>query len=297
MFLIENIKDFPKEIVVPEIEEEIQRDIKGFVSFAENMQGIKQLFELFEFNLKQMEQYCAMFYSDMLIKKDGKRASFIEVNALLINIISAGKTLTEAMETFLKTELGEEKAVEFKNSCLSKKYDEVFAYRFLLYLRNFAQHGNLPVSKKLNGRFCFDLAQILSTEHIKVGPAIKKSMESIYQEIVETYKGEPCIAFTATLDSYTLTVTEIYYCFWKTIEEDVQAISSHIQQILADFPELIYRGEEMLDGVVIYDIEEDGMMHFFWAEDNLWNAYVDCKKQAKNAMLYFKKEHMELDLQ
>lgn len=292
-FLTKNIADFPDEIVLPDIDEAAKESLKAVVSFSEALQNIQQLFELFLFKLDQLDNFCAMYYNDVILRKtDGSPASLIEVNALLINVISAGKTLVEGLANFLEIEISEDRARDFKTACISKKYDEVFSYRFLYYLRNFAQHGHLPVSRNPVGRFCFDLAQILRAKHIKASSSVKDSMERVYNEIIEKFEMEPRIAFTMTLDSYTLTVVEIYYNFLKEIEADARVHHEQLQTIFRQHPEWICRDGGPLNNMVIFDVEES-MIHVLSAEGSFWNLFVEFKKQAKEKVSFFRKQHTE----
>lgn len=293
IIMIENISDLPNEIEIPEMDENIRFYLKKFVSFSEALQNVHQCFEIFIFNLDQIDRYCTMYYNDEVIKKsDGNVIGFIEINALFINVISAGKTLVDRIENFFKTEVEEMRSKEFKANYISKKYDEIFSYRFSCFLRNFAQHGNLPVSKKPDGRFCFDLMQILTTSHIKASASIELSMQKVAQEIIEKYKHEPCIAFTYTIDAYSLAVIELYYSFLKEIEKDCNEFYHTVQNILTENPQLIIHEPEMLKGMVVFDIEKD-RLHIFTPHDNFQNMFIDYKKQAKEKVKFFRKIHMK----
>ena len=288
--LVESIPEFPDELMIPEIDEETKLCLKKYLSYSETLQNIHQLFEVYLFNLNQIDDFCTMYYSDEIIRNyDGKEVGFIEINALLINVISAGKTLIEGIEKFIKIEISKERADKFKKEIISKKYDDVFSFRFLNYLRNFAQHGNLPVSKSLEGKFCFDLSQIMATLHIPTSPSIKQSMEQVARDIIEKYKSEPRIDFTYTLDMYTLTVVELYYSFIKEIEEESYAHYNKIQEILIETPELIIQEEGMKD-MVVFELEDD-CLHMFSSKDNFRKMYDHYKKEAKEKVKYFNRIH------
>lgn len=294
MLLTEKYNGLPKEIDIPEIDEETQSVFKRMVAFAEELQGIKQLFDIFIYNLTHMADVFTMYYNDEIIRNDNKNsASFIEVNAYLVNVIGAGKTLTEAIEVFFSEEIGKEAGIEFKRKCLSKKYDECFSYRFLIFLRNYSQHGHLPVSRNLDGRFCFDLSQIMCSRHIKINGAMKKSMDHVYQEMVEKMKTEPLVAFTYTLDTYSLTVVEVYYSFLREIESVVKQHHDEVNTILKEHPEYVCSEFGEWKDVVVFD-EEDGMLHLFFSKDNLWNAYIEYKKYAKEKLKFYQREHTEI---
>lgn len=291
--LVKDIDGFPDFINLSEVVEEKSKFIESYVSFGEHLQDVHQLFKLLEFNLGQLFDYCLMKYDDRLVKTNGEIVDFYNINGLLINIISAAKTLIEALENFYEIELGAERKSEFKRDVLSKKYDEIFSYRFLLFLRNYAQHGHLPISHIYDEEyFCFDIMQILSTQHINPNKAIKESMEKVRDEIIEKYKDMPRIALTYTLDSFIVTVYEIYYIFFQTIEGDVRGIVDRQLQLLNQYPELIYKGDDMLKGYVIYCIGES--LHMYNPSEDLLSTYAEYKEEAKNVYQEYKAKHVEI---
>lgn len=294
-FMREKLEKFFNEIKIPEIDENVKMNLRKAVLYAEELECIHQLFEVFLFNLEQINAFCMMYYGDnVLRKKDGKDVGFVEINALLINIISAGKTLVEGMEKFIKTAIGEQRAAEFKKVYISKKYDDNFSYRFLYSLRNYAQHGYLPVSKTFDGKFCFDLRQIMETQHIGFSQSMKDSMESVIREISEKFNDEPHIAFTYTLDSYTLAVVELYYLFLKEIEKDSGEQHDRVQMILKENPKLILHEPKELEGAAVFDYDaETRNLHLLIIGEGLKNRFVELKKQAKGKLLLYKKNHIE----
>lgn len=292
--LLKNIDDFPDSIQLNNVSEENRKFIEGYVSFGEHLQDIHQLFKLLEFNLGQLFNCCIMKYDDRLVNINGEIVDFFAINGLVINIVSSAKTLLEALESFYETELGEERKIEFKREVLSKRYDENFSYRFLLYMRNFAQHGHLPISRICDeGRFCFDLMQILSAQHIKPNKAIKESMEKVRDEIIERFEDEPRIAITYTLDSFTVVVYEIYYVFLQTIEDDVREIFDRQLCLLDLYPELIYTGDNILNGYVVYQTGESNELHAYNPNESLLNAYTEYKEEAKKVYQKYRTEHVE----
>lgn len=295
MYLVKNIDDFSSGIELPDVPEEVQIFIENYVSFGEHLQDVHQLFKLLGFNLRQLFDYCVMEYRDKFVRVNGEKVDFYYINGLVINIISSAKVLVEALETFYKTELGDERKNIFKREVLSKKYDDVFSYRFLLYLRNFAQHGHLPISYSSDDdRFCFDLTQIVSTQHISANKAMIESMNKVYDQIVEKFNDVPKIAITHTLDIFTLTVYEIYWAFLKSIDADVKDMFDKQLDFLNRYPELIYKGDNALNGEVLYLVDEDKTLHTYNPKDNLFEAFIGYKKEAENVYQEYKAEHVEI---
>lgn len=293
--LKEHVQDFPDVIDIPPVEEEIRDALRKYVAFGEELQCLEQLFEVFAYNLEQLDSYCTMYYDDQIMRKrDRKPATFIEINAHFINVISSGRTLMEATEKILGVLAGEDRKKAFTENCIRKKYDEVFAYRFFYFLRNYAQHGYLPVSRKADGKFCFDLAQILHTEHFHLKASMQKDMEGICGEIEENFNSEPYIAFTVTLDAYALTVVEIYFQFLKEIESDVHGIY-HLQlKIINEYPELGMENHQGWENMILYDVE-DTMIHLYNRKESLWNAFLEYKKYVLQKLKILRENHTEVE--
>lgn len=289
--LKEHVQDFPDVIDIPHVEEEIRNALRKYVAFGEELQCLEQLFEVFAYNLEQLDSYCTMYYDDRIIRnRDRKPATFIEINAHFINVISSGRSLMEATEKIFGVLAGEDRKNAFAENCIHKKYDEVFAYRFFYFLRNYAQHGYLPVSRKADGKFCFDLTQILRTEHFHLKASMQEDLEMISAEIQEKFHSEPYIAFTVTLDAYALAVVEIYFQFLKEIESDVHEIYHRQIEILNQYPELSMGEENM----ILYDVE-DTMIHLYNRKESLWNAFLEYKKYVLQKLKILRENHTEVE--
>ncbi len=125
-------------------------------------------------------------------------ADYISVNSHIINIISAGRTLIESMECYIKnnSDIGDakQKYLDYYHNT----YDSSFAYRFLIRLRDYSQHGHLPVSSTGNNYY-FDLIQISNKPHYNHNKTFETQMKSIIDEILEKYHNTPTISLTETL--------------------------------------------------------------------------------------------------
>ena len=119
-------------------------------------------------------------------------------------------------------------------------------------------------------------------------------MEKVHNEIIDRFGDEPKISVTYTLDSFTVVVHEIYYVFLQTIENDVKEIFHKQLHLLDLYPELIYKGDNALNGYVFYQSDEGSMLHMYNPNENLLAAYSKYKEDAKNAYQKYKKEHVEI---
>ena len=120
-------------------------------------------------------------------------------------------------------------------------------------------------------------------------------MEKVHDEIVERFEDEPQIAITYTLDSFIVVVYEIYYAFLQTIEGDVKKVFDQQLYLLDLFPELIYKGDNALNGYVVYQTGESNVLHVYNLNESLLNTYTEYKEEAKNVYQKYKAEHVEIE--
>ena len=154
-------EDFPEPPFSELMEGELEA-VKQYVELTRHLQELHQLFQIFKFDLDSfLSRYRVtisgeVFRDNVLADSDD---DYIAINAGIISIISAGKTLVESMRTYVRENYGEESKVysTFETFC-SNVYDNAFAYRLLMRLRDYAQHGHLPVNER-KGWYGFDLKQ------------------------------------------------------------------------------------------------------------------------------------------
>ena len=155
-FLIKNINVNMEKIKIPKYSKDEIDIIEKFIEFTRHLQEIDKLFYVFQMNLQDILLHYELYYDDRIIRKidiENEEKDIIIINALVINYISSAKTFTESIEIFLTQNLGKEELNKFKNNCLSKIYDKKFSYRLLIRLRDYAQHGHLPVHMSADKRF------------------------------------------------------------------------------------------------------------------------------------------------
>ena len=138
-----NIQD----IEIPNMNDEEKETIETFIDITRHIQEIEQLFRIFRVNIKILLNFYRLGNNDEISKNydfDLEDTDDYIINFLVINYISSAKTLKESIENFMKQFVGEtnEINIKYNNECLNKLYDDVFAYRLLLRLRDFTQHGH-----------------------------------------------------------------------------------------------------------------------------------------------------------
>lgn len=163
------------------------------------------------------------------------------------------------------------------NLYVSKKYDESFNYRFLINLRDYMQHGYLPVSF-CDGRYSFDPDQILDVPHFNVKNKLKNDLENFIKELEVPDQTNPHIALTFAISSFVVTVTDIYRKFLYYFQRPVSSSYNEIKELIKEKPSIVCNYHKDFEGHIIYDIEEDGF-HAFNSKDNPNNMINDYAKR------------------
>lgn len=195
--MMDTIKVIPRSIIkdydslfVADLTIEERNMICRHIALTRDVIEANQLFESFYFNLLNMRNSFVFNMNDTVIKTEhcpDFDSDFIAINSLVVNLISSAKILTEYLRETADRWLGESKSKEDKykdmyNSYVSKIYDKSFNYRLLINLRNYMQHGYLPVSFQ-EGKYSFDAGQILSTPHFNIKGKFKTDMNNFIAEL------------------------------------------------------------------------------------------------------------------
>jgi len=271
--------------LLPTFNEEEISSILFYIEITRCIQEIYQLFQVFRFNFNNLFHFYTLFNTDKVKRKitfDFNTRDFFAINALTINYISSGKTLIEAIESSLKQNMGEGSELYkiFKAKCLNKKYDDCFSYRLLLRLRDFSQHGHLPVSMDYTGTYCFNLDHILLTPHFNHNSTLKQQMEKFTKELHEEHLKYPKIAFTYSFAEFNLCITEIYVEFLNVIESTLQTSVDKIKSLLFERPDIIHKSLDVFDGAVFYQIDDEKQIHSFNSQDDVITMFLGFKEEA-----------------
>lgn len=107
------------------------------------------LYNLIKLNYQDLKERCD-FYLNQYNENpffDFSRFShqFIDINRIVLNLLSSIRTYLDHNETNLKRNFGKE-SIEFKmfKKLTSECFNNYFSYRFLSKLRNYSQHCGLP---------------------------------------------------------------------------------------------------------------------------------------------------------
>lgn len=281
-------------IKLPELNSEEILCFHHLVEIFRHFIEIDNLFNIVNFNLMNMLHFFTIHNTDRIKRNfifEFETTDHIAINALTNNLLSSGKTLIEAIEIFLNENYKENPEVikSFKAQCLSKKYDSNFQYRLLLRMRDFSQHGHLPIDIDENNRCSFDLDKINTTPHFRHNAKLYEQMQNIINEIKSKMANNPRIAFSLSIAEYKINITEIYSDFLNTIENTIQNAYNNMKELTINKPELIYKSNDSLNGHVIYKIDDNNGLHMFNPKGETMKIFQECKDNVKKAHEYEKK--------
>ena len=227
-------------------------DIIRYIELTDHLQEIYQLYEIYKYNLTQ-------------VKKAIIEPNRTEINATTIALVSVGRNIVESVEVFLKEFTSEEEYNLFKEKIIKKEYDISFIYRFMYVLRNYSQHGHIPVSC-FEGEICFDLYQINKTLHFD--NKLKDEIGDIISQIIERTPDTPQLAFSPSICSYSCSIMLITSKFLEKVKDLLEAYRKKCYDIYKDKPELLIHEDEEINGILFYTIpEEPYALHGFIPDD------------------------------
>lgn len=229
------------------------KEINDFVEYTRYVKEIHQWYEIFDFSLSKLKEVT-----------DGHRGS-IEINAYLINLLAAGKNISENMEICLKLVYGEDSSEfeSFRKDYSSYEYDHNFSYKFLYKLRNFSQHGHIPVSVFGNDAR-FDVRQIYYTQHYRFNEGLKKEVEQ-FMEFVEKHNPDsvdgPYIDLRFTVSSYTVSLYRIYKRFLDVMASAIFDVRKAVLSYVGENKDLINHNKEEYKNLLFYIINDQYPNH------------------------------------
>lgn len=219
-----------------EIDKEDELLFRKYMEASRHFQEIFQLYKMMLFNLEELLEHYDMQFDDRVYSKHGEKVDAIEINALVSNAVSSARTLIESMDVFDKVYIDKEE--NFKKNYISKAYDEDFSYRFIDFIRNYMQHGHVPVS--FDGeKISFQLSEILDTAHTKINATLKKQMKNLEQQLFDYGEMNVQLTVVKMLYKYFLLVHILICEFLKYIKKFFLEITNNINSILDDHPEYV----------------------------------------------------------
>lgn len=243
--------------------EEHKRVFQRYMEFAQHIRELDQLYRMMNFNLENIFEQFTLNFDDRVFTKNGEPVDPIKLNALLGNAISSGRTLIESMEVCDKAYISEEGA--FKRNFISPVYDECPDYRIVDFLRNYMQHGHVPVS--YDGQKIFlNLSEILDVTHMKINAGLNRFLGEAEKQLLSYGAMETRLSCVIFFYKYFLMVYKLYHAFYSYASYDIEKIYEDRQKLLQEHPEYVYAtGGELV--VPVY-LDELGQLHGFLADED-----------------------------
>ena len=254
--------------------------INEYVDISGKIYDLLDFYQILVYNLEAFKKQYDIFYNDEIIRKDGKMATSFEVNAHFISISSSARSVMEIIESTLKKLIDGDR---FKEKYISKKYDESFSYRIMYFIRNYSQHGHLPITEE-EGFYSIDLNVFLTEMDHNIKGKEKKDFEEIRDRIYQ--KGfPPRIACVMTLIQYIADVTEICKEFLLWIKNYFDEIEKKVARIISDIDEgvIYYAVDGNTAHCIMKDLGmkskvEDGITYFTSMYDKFFEYILIGKK-------------------
>lgn len=272
---------------VPSLNRTEQLGISQYVEMVRFLEEIVQLYDIYRMNLQLLRHYYKLNMNDTFEKQFSYNFGVSDrtaINALTANLLSAGKTLINSLDAFVKMMCGEGSDVYSSLRVkMSEEYDTCFSYRFLIRLRDFAQHGHPAVSLRLTEKgsvFCYDLEQIKDTPHFDHNATMKNEYEKLVELIFKECGDNAKVSYTRTTAEFNLSILKIYSAFWDYVNPVVDATINTMEKIITARPDIIHKSSDFLNGMVIYDCIE-GHAQCFSPSEQFSNAFESYKESAK----------------
>ena len=220
--------------------------IDKYININASFLDILTFYKILEYNIKLFKKEFEVSYSDEVICFNHESHIDIEtyINAHFINIISAARILIDSIERDSKYISGND---YFYNKHMTVLYEENFNYRLLYKMRNYAQHGHIPI-KYEDGKCSLDINILLSEPHNDF-KKFKHELDNIRTKM----NGNGNIAFKITVQRYLLLVYEIYFSYLEWLRIYSSEIKKSVDLLI----------ENIEDPVIFYKVDDNGMVHGF----------------------------------
>lgn len=264
-------------IYFPKIPKEHEQLFRRYIEESRHFQEITQLYQLMQFNLAEIFSHYTFHFNDTVAPVTDKKFNILQINALIGNAVSSAHTLIEAMDIFDRVYISEQQF--FKKGYISKTYDEYFSYRFTECIRNYMQHGHIPIS--FDGeKIFFQISEILDVSHFTINKKLKKQLENIKKELINHGVMETRLGVVPVLYEYFLLMHIIILEFFQFIRPYFIEDFCEVKKVLLANPDyLVDICRKKFVGVYL---DEGNMMHGFFLPEN---EEKDIDDQINNAQL------------
>ncbi|MFW7431733.1 hypothetical protein [Vagococcus carniphilus] len=275
---------YPKgdlEVNLAEINMDEREILKDYVEKTRHFIEITELYKIFRVSVNVLREKFVINYSDLIEYKggfitEGELSTYI--NLYTSSFLSTSKTLVDSIETYIEKVMGKDSHRDFRSKSLSKTYDSVFSYRLLNLLRNYSQHGHIPV--EITGRRAsFNIDDILRKPHTSgMNERVKKELSEKRDEILTKFNNNPHLSYSYIIFDINYYILKIYSDFLMFIKKDLLESHRKINKIIT-------RPNVVDNGYVFYDYEDDtGFVHCFNSNDNIMELYTEIKKNVRQKL-------------
>lgn len=124
---------------------EVREDNASLRSFRRGSEAVRSVWLNVQDLLKSIVEYAAFFEKSRALSHDQLGAIAFDIGRRLLNVLSMHRSMLDHSNTSIKRRFGEGSAPWNQwEASLRKEYDELFEYRLLERLRNYAQHVGVP---------------------------------------------------------------------------------------------------------------------------------------------------------
>ncbi len=155
------------------------------------------------------------------------------------------------------------------------------------------QHGYLPVSFR-EGRYSFDVNQILNTPHFDIKGQLETDIEYFIAKYEIPGENIACMSLTLTIADFAVIVTDIYKNFIFNIKKCVQTSQNEVEKLIKAKPSIICDYHEDYKGYIFYDKDEHNRYHAFYYKDNSNKMMSIYEKRASDVYKDEKQAYDEL---
>lgn len=241
---------------------EHEQILRRYLSMSQHICELDELYSMMVFNLENMFEKFSLQFDDRIFAKRGETVDVIQINALLCNAVSAGRTLIESMEKFDEFYISKDKS--FKKNFISKAYDQYSEYKIVDFLRNYMQHGHIPIHYD-EEKIYLDLSEILETTHLKMNTNLKRMLQKAKKDLLEYGVADTRLCCVPLFYKYFLLIHRLYRAFYLYAEYTLMQIGEEKRKLLQDHPEYVRQVDEIAFAPVYQD--ELGQFHGVAVED------------------------------
>ena len=247
-----------------------------YLDMTYHVQELDQLYRMMLYNLEKIFRDYDLLFDDRVYTYNGQEVDVLQLNALIGNAISSARTLIESVEVFDKAYIDSDGT--FKTYYISKAYDKWMAYRMVDFLRNYMQHGHVPISYDGNKIF-LNLTEILDVHHMRINKALRQQYTDVYAQLMEQGAVETRLACVFPLYQYFLLVHKLYLDFWRYADWTLGHMDEEVRAIVAEHPE--YRQTFDQHAFVPVYCDAAGLTHGFDLNADFLGALDGIKRLAE----------------